>query len=547
MTKSYRKITLSLLISMISIVVNAQSLEKEYDAIASEIFQPNQPGGVVLIAKNGNVTYKKAFGLANMELNVPMKTDMVFEIGSITKQFTAVAILQLMEQGKLQISDPITKYIPDYPTAGASITIHQLLTHTAGIPNYTNMEKWSTVWRQELAITETIALFKNQTLDFKPGENFSYSNSGYVLLGYIIEKASGMDYETYIEEKILKPCGMQCTQFGSRNKIIKKRVSGYQMSNMLVNAEYLSFSQPHAAGALMSTVDDFLLWNKALRTNMLLKPETLQLAETNYKTKTGKSMNYGYGWLINELYGSPTIEHGGGIFGFITYALYLPKEDIYIVVFTNCDNYNPEALAVKLAATTMNKKVVRSNDNKITTELANKYVGSYKFEDNMTRSILYENNKLYSQLAGGNKIALIPIAENEFAYEGIIDASLRFESKNDTITAYLRNRIQIKEGSKIATLDKIPTEITLSAEQLLDYVGDYTIAPNSTFTISSTKQQLFLQFPGQPKIEAFATSMNNFFTKIADVKFNFVREENQKVTGVTIMQNGQNIAAKKIK
>lgn len=543
---SYTKSVLTVLVLVCFISVKAQYLEKEFDKIAYQTFSQNQPGGVILIAKKGNVLYKKAFGLANMELEVPMKTDMVFEIGSLTKQFTAVAILQLIEQGKLSLNDPITKYIPDYPIKENIITIHHLLSHTAGIPNYTNMEKWSSVWRQELTLSETIALFKNAPLDFKPGDEFSYSNSGYILLGYIVEKVSGLNYTTYLEEKILKPSGMLNTQFGSHDKIIKNRASGYQKSNSLVNAEYLSFSQPHAAGALMSTVDDFLLWNKALRNNTLLKKETLQLAETNYKTTTGKSINYGYGWMLNELYGSPTVEHGGGIFGFIAYALYLPKEDIFIVVFTNCDSYNPEGLAVKLAASAINKKSITTNYKHINAEKAARYVGNYKFEDNMIRTILYENNTLYSQLSGGNKMALIPISENEFAYEGVVDARIRFEINKQQVSAYLINRIIVKKGEKVLIDTSIPKEVSLSETELKKYVGDYKIAPNLIFKISYEDQHLFLQFPEQPKIQLFATSENNFFTKLVDAKFEFTIDSNNAIVSVAIKQNGQIIQAKKI-
>lgn len=546
MTTAVHKIVLLFFFWFVGATAYSQTLEKVYDRLAAEIFEPNQPGGVVLISKKGVVTYKKAFGLANMELAVPMKTNMIFEIGSLTKQFTAVAILQLLEQGKLQLADPITKYLPDYPIDGNTITIQHLLTHTAGVKNYTNMEKWLTTWRQDLSLTETIALFRDEPLEFKPSEKFSYSNSGYVLLGYIIEKVTGISYSNYIDEHILKPIGMRNTQFGSHKKIIKNRVCGYQMSTDLVNAEYLSFSQPHAAGALMSTVDDFLIWHKALRSNSLIKKETLQLAETNYQTTDGVAINYGYGWLLNELYGSPTIEHGGGIFGFTSYQMYLPKEDIYVVVFTNCDKYNPESLAVKLAAASMPVKTITTKKKTIAPELAAKYVGNYLFDDKMIRSIIFENNTLYSQIAGGDKMALVPITDHVFDFLGIVDSHLRFEFMNDSITAFLQNRIQVKKGHKIATTNPTPNELQLSLQQLQPYVGEYSIASNINFKVNIEQQHLVLLFTRQPKIEIFARSESQFFAKIAPVEIEFKKDENQIITSAVISQNGQHFTARKI-
>lgn len=535
-----------LLFSLLTMTIHSQSLEKEYDIIATEIFKPNHPGGVVLISKKGNVTYKKAFGLANMELEVPMKTDMVFEIGSLTKQFTAVAILQLMEQGKLSLNDPITKYIPDYPVYERTITIHHLLTHTAGLQNYTSQDKWTSMWRMEKTLLETIDLFKNEPLDFTTGSKFNYSNAGYVLLGYIIEKVSGLSYNAYLDKNVIQAAGMKNTFCGTHSAIVKNRASGYQINSNYINAEFLSFSQIHAAGALMSTVDDLYVWNKALRNSTLLKKETLKLAETNYKTSNGAPINYGYGWFLNELYGSPTVEHGGGIFGYITYALYLPKEDIYVVVLTNCDSYNPESIAVKLAATALNKVTSTTRLTDLDSKKAARYVGSYKFEDTMVRNIIFENNVLYSQLAGGTKIRLIPIAENEFAYEGIVDAKIRFEDKKEQVTAYLINRMIVKKGEKVAVGTSLPKEISLTASEVERYVGDYKIAPNIVFQISVEGQHLFLQFPGQPKIEFFATSENLFFTKIADVMLEFTKDNNNTIISVAIKQSGQVTIAQKV-
>jgi len=175
--------------------INSQSFESQIDDLISNAYNPNEPGATLLIAKDNKVIYRKAFGMANMELGVSMKPEMVFEIGSISKQFTAVSILMLVESGKLSLQDEITKFIPDYPTAGNKITVHHLLTHTSGIKSYTEMEEWAKVWRLDYSPLEMIAIFKDEPMDFAPGDKYYYNNSAYFILGYVIEKASGMSYQ----------------------------------------------------------------------------------------------------------------------------------------------------------------------------------------------------------------------------------------------------------------------------------------------------------------------------------------------------------------
>lgn len=544
MTTKHLRVTGLALFFLTFFSTSAQSLSTELDKIATEHFQYNQPGGVILIAKNGNEIYKKAFGMANLENQVAMKTNMVFEIGSITKQFTAVAILQLMEQGKLQLNDPITKYLTDYPTHGKTITVHQLLTHTSGIPNYTNMPEWANVWRKELSPAETLNLFKDHSLDFEPGSKFNYSNSGFVVLGVLIEKVSGMSYAKYVEQFLLQPAGMHHTQFGNRDSIIANRAQGYQKRDTFVNAEYLSFSQPYAAGALMSTADDLLLWNKALRKGILLKKESLALATTNYKDSSQQSINYGYGFQTNSLYSSPTWEHGGGIFGFVSYAMCFPVEDLNIIILTNCDSYNPEGMATKLATIVLNKKDIAYPAIYVDATTTTNYVGNYTFDDFVTRSITLEGTTLYSQIPGGNKIKLIPISENEFAYDGIIDARIRFDRKEKGYEALLTNRIFTKKGIIKANDPEQGKEIAVNPVLLETYRGTYTIAPNFNFEMLLEKNQLYIHFPGQPQVALFATSENHFFAKLVPANFEFKKGGDGKLS-LTIRQNGQTILATK--
>ena len=204
-----------------------EKLFQHFDKILSEQFKPDEPGTTVLVARQGKVIYSKALGMANMELNVPMEMDHVFWIASIGKQFTAVAILQLMEQGKLSLRDEITKFIPDYPTQGNKITIEHLLTHTSGIPTYSGMEDPEKKLAFDCTPTEVIDFFKNLPMRFAPGTKWEYSNSGYFLLGYIIEIITGKPYAEYLEENFFRPLGMINSRFASNKNIVKNRVGAY--------------------------------------------------------------------------------------------------------------------------------------------------------------------------------------------------------------------------------------------------------------------------------------------------------------------------------
>lgn len=327
----------------------AQNVVSKIDSLLEAKYPSDAPGGDFLIAKNGNVIYKKAFGLANLELNVPMTTDNVFEIGSMTKQFTAVSILMLLEQGKLDLNDEITKFLPDYPTNGHTITIHHLLTHTSGIKSFTSMKGISTIAKKDLTPLELIDFFKNETTDFAPGEEFKYNNSGYVVLGYIIERVSGQSYADFVEEHIFKRLGMSASQFASHRKFIQNRASGYHNKEGYINARHISFNIPFSSGSLMSTVDDMFTWQEAIKNNTLISKKTTKKAFTNYTLNNGTPINYGYGWHIKTIDGTQSREHGGSIFGFKSMGVYIPEQDIYVIGLNNCDCNSPTKITRQIA------------------------------------------------------------------------------------------------------------------------------------------------------------------------------------------------------
>jgi CubicO group peptidase (beta-lactamase class C family) len=327
----------------------AQNLESNIDSLLQKKYPPNAPGSTFLIAQNGNIIYKKAFGLANLELNVPMETDNVFEIGSMTKQFTAISILMLMEKGELNLDDEITKFIPDYPTNGNKITIHHLLTHTSGIKSYTSLKKLNAISKQDLTPLALIDFFKNEPIDFVPGEKFKYNNSGYVILGYIIEKVTGQPYANFVEEQIFKKLNMTASQYANNSKVIQNRASGYQDNEGYINTREISFTIPYSAGSLMSTVSDMFKWQEAIKNNLLISKKTTEKAFTNYTLNNGEHINYGYGWNIKTINNIRSFEHGGAIWGFKSMGVYLPDLDIYVIGLTNCLCNSPTKITREIA------------------------------------------------------------------------------------------------------------------------------------------------------------------------------------------------------
>ncbi len=324
-------------------VAHAQSKSDKIDKLISAYTEYGKFNGSVLVADKGNVIFKKGFGLADMEWNIPNQPDTKHRLGSITKQFTAMLIMQLVEQGKLKLDVPITTWLPDYPKKnGDIITIHHLLTHTSGIPNMTSFPGFlKNVSRNAYTPAQLVGMSADSTLEFKPGERFAYSNSGYLVLGYIIEKVTGKSYEQVLQENILTPLGMKNTGYDHHETLLKNRARPYEKNGRhYVNAHFIDMSVPHAAGAMYATVEDLYRWDQALYANQLLRKENMELLFGKHIPSWGNS-HYGYGWGIGDIpLGNTqeriaTIGHGGGINGFNTQITRIPSDKSFIVLLNN--------------------------------------------------------------------------------------------------------------------------------------------------------------------------------------------------------------------
>ena len=339
-----------LVISSSANLTRAQSLDAKIEGlILNELKDKNGPGAAFMVAKNGKPIFKKAFGNANLELDVKLGEDYKFQLGSMTKQFTAVAIMILEDQGKLNTNDLVSKYIPDYPN-GNAIKIHHLLTHTSGIKDFTKMKSLREIAQKEVSPKMMVDFFKNEAVDFQPGEKFDYNNSGYVLLGYLIELVSNGSYEDFIEKNIFQKIGMTESCYATDRKLIAKRAYGYQKKeNIYVNKTIINYSVPYSSGALISTLGDMLKWQNALNQNLLLSAASSQKLFSKNKLNNTEEVAYGYGWHIREINQVPTREHGGSIFGFKSMGVYIPSKDIYVLGFTNCDCISPTSITQDIA------------------------------------------------------------------------------------------------------------------------------------------------------------------------------------------------------
>jgi len=395
---------------------------EEYMAAAEKI---DRFSGTVLVAKDGKPIFSKGYGMANREWDIPNTPQTLFRLGSITKQFTSAAIMLLQERGKLSTTDPICKYVSECPAAWESITIRQVLTHTSGIPNYTDAPDFAKKAIQPISTNDLLAEYKNKPLDFAPGEKFNYSNSGYHLLGLIVEKASGKSYKDFLQENIFTPLGLKDTGYDSHANIIKHRAAGYKRSgDGFINAAYMDMLIPFAAGALYSTTEDLLKWEQALYTEKLLTKKSLDEMFTPLKG------TYAYGWNVGKRGNRRSISHGGGIYGFATQLARFPDDKVTVVVLSNVEGASAGAVANNLSAIVFGDPVTLPKQRTAITlpaQTLEKYVGDYQLLPAVVLTVSTEGGKIFMRITGRENMELFPESEKDFFLK-VVDAQLKFET-----------------------------------------------------------------------------------------------------------------------
>jgi CubicO group peptidase (beta-lactamase class C family) len=540
---AFASILLLLVFLRAAAAADEAAMRQQMEAVLTKAYPADQPGAAVIATRDGEVLYRAARGMANLELGVPLEADMVFRLGSISKQFTGAAIALLEERGELSIDDPITKFLPDYPTHGHEITVAHLLAHTSGIRSYTGILGWmETKIKEDLTTEELVDGFKNEPMDFAPGERWSYSNSGYVLLGAIIEKVTGKSYEDFVEQEIFAPLGMTSSYYGSHDQIILRRASGYDGSpGEYRNAQYLSMTQPHAAGSLLSTVNDLAKWDHALYSNCLLSDETRKKMMTPFKLNDGSSTEYGYGFLIGELRDRPLVFHGGGIFGFITYGLRLPQERIYVAVLTNSTGHPVRAddVARRLAAIAIGDPFPEFEAIELDQPTLESYTGIYRVDEENTRSVMLIDGQLHTQHNAGRRLPIIPHSENGFFYEtGFTHLEFVKDEAGGASQMFV-----YPDGSKQperADLTDLPLPeiavVDLDEEMLKRYVGSYRFEPfGLKFVVSLEDGALFAQTAGRSKLELSATSEFEFVAEAMGFQPRFIFEPRPGCASTTVV------------
>ncbi len=517
-----RRALLSALILFAAGVAEAETpnLSGSIDKLLSDAFPAKAPGATVLVVQNGTVVHRKGYGQANLELGVPMDPAFVLRLGSITKQFTAVAILQLVEAGKLKLDDDVTTLIPDFPIDGHEVTIAHLLTHTSGLPSYTDEPSWRPTWGQDLSIKEILAFTKGHSLKFAPGTDWDYSNTGYVLLGAIIEKTSGLSYADYVQSRIFGPAGMKNSAYGNPGPVMPGRIPGYSPDGpgKWKNATYLSMTHPHAAGALISNVDDLWKWEKALAAGTLVSPKMLEQAYANARLSDGRATGYGYGWGIGTVSGHPSVEHSGGINGFATHALRVPDAGIYIAILCNSDGptASPGSLAFQIANLVLNEPQPKAV--KVSPAVLQDYVGVYRVTGGGKRAITLVDGVLVYQRTGGRKVPLIALSKEEFV---LAENGNRFAFAHDTNgkvdRLLLQPRVGLAETSaRVAEPFEEPVKpvAMLDEDALERCVGVFQLRTNVIVVVTRAGTDLQVQMTGKAKAILVPESSHRF--RIAD-------------------------------
>jgi CubicO group peptidase (beta-lactamase class C family) len=317
---------------------------QEIDAYLDSLVEWDAFSGVVLVARQGLVLINQGYGPADQEQGIPNTPQTKFRIGSITKQFTAMGILILQAQGKLDVQDPICRYVPECPVPWEGITLHHLLVHTSGIPDFVDLPGYEESKGTPTAPIELIARFKDEPLAFPPGSEWRYSNSGYILLGYVIEQASGQTYADFIQTNIFAPLGMASSGYDHNQDVLALGYSGY--GEDWLEADYIDASVPYAAGALYSTVGDLLLWDQALYTEKLVSQELLDTMFTPFASNP--LGGYGYGWFISERHNRLVVRHGGGGDGYVGIIERYPEDGVTIILLSNRETTDIGTIATEV-------------------------------------------------------------------------------------------------------------------------------------------------------------------------------------------------------
>jgi CubicO group peptidase (beta-lactamase class C family) len=539
----------------IALAGTAQALPADFKAKADQLvkksFAADQPGAAVIVTEDGKIVYEAGQGLADVAEKTPITPATVFRIGSITKQFSAAIMLQLVAEGKVSLDDKLSKYLPDYPDPGAGATIAQLLNHTVGVQSYTSIPGWMAEAKTGRAYTteQLIAEFKGMPAPSRPGEKWDYNNSGYVLVGAVIEKVTGKPWHVNVEERIAKPLGLKTIRYGVLEDKMPNMARGYtRKDDKVADALKIHMSVPHAAGALIGSVEDLATWNAALHHGKVIPAELYAKMTAPTVMPDGSTEDYGFGIRNQEVRSHKAIGHGGGIFGFSTDSVYLPRDDIFVAVFTNSDEpmTSPGMLMTQLAALAVDDPFPTFEKAALDAKAVEPWVGLYKVKDG-ERRIFLRDGKLYTQRTGGSELEAFAAGNGKYFYEGSLTwFELKRDATGTPIAAVYQQGAATAEVS--ARAGDIPAELAVAdvpRATLLSYAGTYETPVGPLAVAVPADGQMTVKLGGQPAIPVLAVTQTEFRLVGVDARVEF-KAEGGKVTGAVIKQSGRELPAKRV-
>ncbi len=531
--------------------VTKASMANYTEHMMADFYRADAPGAAVLVARGDEVLYRGARGLADVKTGARLTPDAVFRIGSVSKQFAAAGLLKLVEAGKLSLADPLSKFVPNFPN-GKHITVLELLNHTSGVKDYTHIAGWGDGPLDKPTNTaQLIATFKDAKPDFAPGTDWAYDNSGYVLVGAVIEAVTGQPWYVYLGRTLFEPLGMTHTGYGADPKFAAQQVHGYSLKDgKVVPAKVISMTIPSAAGGLVSTVDDLLKWNRALHEGRVLQSATY----TQMITPVGKAVeaNYGFGVERTTVQGHLMLEHDGGIFGFESMLEYVPGQDISVVVLQNNDSNDdykgPDTIARKLAAAALGQPYPASTPIAVSVTTLKQSEGVYRIDAHSARVLRVVDGRLTAQRTGGQRSVLIPIAADEFLYSNGLDRFTVQRNAAGTVTGMRFFANGEPPDTLVArSAEPLPSErqeVPLPGAALNRVLGTYA-AGDMTMKVFWRGTQLMAQMGGQAPIDIFAESPDLFFMTAVDATLAFSTGKEHPVT-VTLSEDGHTMTLQRV-
>lgn len=527
-----------------------QDLKAQADKLIAQSWAADGPGAAVVITDHGKIIYQGWRGLADVQAKEPITPATVFRLGSITKQFSAAVVLQLVAEGKLSLDDPLSKFYPDYPQPGASATVRQLLNHTSGVQSYTDIPGWMVEANTNRAYTteQLMAVFKNLPSLSKPGETWAYNNSGYVLVGAIIEKVTGKAWHEAVRERIATPLHLTTLRYGVGEASVANMASGYRRGDdgSVQPAEKIHMSVPAAAGGLIGTVGDLAAWANGLHHGQVVDAASYKATTSPSNTADGKVNPYGFGLEMEDVRGHPTIGHGGGIFGFVTASLYIPERDVFVAVFTNSapPAMSPGEVAQKLAMLAVGDAFPVLQKQPVDLKAMEPLLGAYKIEgSDDPRVLLSRGGKLFTRRSDSAELEVFPAGGKRFFYDGGMTwFDLKEGESGPVMEFYLNGSHKAELAKRVGGVpaDERPFDVSRSTLEL--YVGGYQVG-GAVAVVTLGDDGLSVKLGDQPTLRLIPRSETEFTVEKAGARVTFNGEAAGPAKSMTIHQGGRTMEA----